>query len=104
ISWSRSLGVDLSILPRFRWVQFILNTEPFRGLLAGHFLRRIFNTYHGQLPSPEDPVLRSVEWIVCVWQRLNDILNKLGLLDVVLGPCMFFKCPLEKQDHELILE
>ncbi|KAK0052365.1 cortactin-binding protein 2 [Biomphalaria pfeifferi] len=101
---SRSLGVDLSILPRFRWVQFRLDTEPLRGLLARHFWRRIFNIYRGQLPSPDDPVLRAIEWIICVWHRLNDSLNKLGLMEVVIGPCMFFKCPLEKQDHQIILE
>ncbi|BFZ08487.1 hypothetical protein BsWGS_11526 [Bradybaena similaris] len=101
---SRSLGVDLSILPRFRWIQFRLDTEPLRGLLARHFLRRIFNIYHGCIPSPEDPVFRTIEWIVCVWQRLNDSLNKLGIPEVVQGPCMFFKCPLERQDHKLILE
>ncbi|KAH9507952.1 hypothetical protein Btru_052450 [Bulinus truncatus] len=101
---SRSLGVDLSILPRFRWVQFRLDTEPLRGLLARHFMRRMYNTYNGQLPSPDNPVLRAIEWIVCVWHRLNDSLNKLGLSEVVIGPCMFFKCPLEKQDPKLLLE
>lgn len=99
-----SLGVDLSILPRFRWVQFRLDTEPMRGLLARHFLRRIFNVYHGCLPSPDDPVFRAIEWIVCIGQRLNDSLSKFGIPEVVQGPCMFFKCPLEKQDHKVILE
>ncbi|XP_005097412.1 cortactin-binding protein 2 [Aplysia californica] len=101
---ARSLGVDLSILPRFRWVQFRLDTEPLRGLLARHFLRRIFNMFHGRLPPPDEPILRAIEWVVCVWQRLNDSLNKLGLPEVIMGPCTFFKCPLEKQDHKLILD
>ncbi|GFR71376.1 cortactin-binding protein 2 [Elysia marginata] len=123
---ARSLGVDLSILPRFRWVQFRLDTEPLRGLLARHFLRRLCNLYSGGLPSSgpaeEDgadllgrvklnvkegsgpAVLRTVEWIVCVWQRLNDSLLKLGLPEVVLGPCTFFRCPLERRDPTIILE
>ncbi|GFN74968.1 cortactin-binding protein 2 [Plakobranchus ocellatus] len=122
---SRSLGVDLSILPRFRWVQFRLDTEPLKGLLARHFLRRLCNLYSGSLPvtnSAEDEgmdqgkttsvtkegsgpvVLRVVEWVVCVWQRLNDSLLKLGLPEVVVGPCTFFRCPLERRDPSLILD
>ena len=100
----RSVGVDLSILPRFRWVQFRIDAEPLKGLLARHFLRRIFNIFHGQLPTQEEPLLRAIEWIVCVWQRLNDSLIKLGLPEVIIGPCSFFKCPLEKRDPKLILE
>ncbi|KAK3779987.1 hypothetical protein RRG08_028414 [Elysia crispata] len=123
---ARSLGVDLSILPRFRWVQFRLDTEPLRGLLARHFLRRLCNLYSGSLPvstSAEEEgksfsgraksnvkegsgpaVMRAVEWVVCVWQRLNDSLLKLGLPEVVLGPCTFFRCPLERRDSSVILE
>ncbi|RUS87332.1 hypothetical protein EGW08_004874 [Elysia chlorotica] len=118
---ARSLGVDLNILPRFRWVQFRLDTEPLRGLLARHFLRRLCNLYSGSLPvssSVEEEgsaknnakegsgpvVLRAVEWVVCVWQRLNDSLLKLGLPEVVLGPCTFFRCPLERRDPSVILE
>ena len=122
----RSLGVDLSILPRFRWVQFRLDTEPLRGLLARHFLRRLCNLYSGSLPVSNSAdeegtdilgriksnskegsgpaVLRAVEWVVCVWQRLNESLLKLGLPEVVLGPCTFFRCPLERRDPTLIME
>ena len=41
---------------------------------------------------------------MCVWQRLNDGLGKLGLPDVVFGPDLFFPCPLESQDDHSIYE
>ena len=102
--FSRSTGLDLSIQQRFRWAHFRIDVEPIRNLLARHFLRRLVHSYGGQLPSTDDPVFKVVEWIVCVWQRLNDGLGKLGLPDVVFGPDLFFPCPLESQDDHTIYE
>lgn len=101
---ARSTGLDLSIQQRFRWVHFRIDAEPVRNLLARHFLRRLVHTYNGQLPSVDDPVFKVMEWIICVWQRLNDGLGKLGLPDVVFGPDVFFPCPLESQDDHSIYE
>lgn len=101
---ARSTGLDLSIQQRFRWVHFRIDTEPVRNLLARHFLRRLVHTYNGQLPSADDSFFKVVEWIVCVWQRLNDGLGKLGLPDVVFGPDLFLPCPLESQDEHSIYE
>jgi hypothetical protein len=41
------------------------------------------------LPASDTTIFRAVEWVVCVWQRLNDGLGKLGLPDVVFGPYQF---------------
>jgi len=44
-----------------------------------------------------------VEWIICVWQRLNEGLAKLGLLDIVFGPGIFLSCPVEPNKPNAIL-
>ena len=99
----RSTGIELHVQQRFRWVQFHHDAEPLRNLLARHFLRRLYHLGDGKLPQPDDPLLRATEWIICIWQHLNDSLEKLGLLDMALGPCCFFKCPIEKRSPQLIL-
>jgi hypothetical protein len=88
----------------FHWVTLKHDLEPLRNLLSRHFLRRLYHLGNGAVPGADDPVLRAAEWVICVWQRLNDSLSKLGLGDVVFGPCGFFKCPLEKQSPQLILQ
>ena len=50
-----------------------------------------------------DVSLQAVEWVICVWQRLNDGLAKLGLLDLVFGPCIFLLCPVEVNKPKVIL-
>jgi len=46
---------------------------------------------------------QAVEWLICVWQRLNEGLAKLGLLDVVFGPGIFLGCPIEANKPKAIL-
>lgn len=58
--------------------------------------------YRGQLPTSDSLVFRAVEWIICVWQRLNDGVGKLGLPDVVFGPYQFISCPVETKDASAI--
>ncbi|KAL8602853.1 hypothetical protein ACOMHN_056347 [Nucella lapillus] len=101
---SRSTGIELHVQQRFRWVHFRHDAEPLRNLLARHFLRRLYHLGNGCLPSGDDPLLRATEWIICIWHRLNDSLGKLGLPDLVFGPCCFFRCPLEKKTPQLILQ
>ncbi|XP_041348597.1 cortactin-binding protein 2-like isoform X2 [Gigantopelta aegis] len=101
---ARSTGLDLHIQQRLRWVHFRLDTEPFSNLLARHLQRQLCHLYGGRLPTTDDPIFKCVEWIICVWQRLNDSLIKLGLPDVAFGPCLFFSCPLERRDPQEILK
>ena len=49
-------------------------------------------------------IFQVVEWLLCVWQRLNDGVGKLGLPDVVFGPDMFMPCPIESRDARIVLE
>ena len=99
----RSTGLELSIQQRFRWVHFRIDTEPMKGLLARHLFRRLMTRYDGQLPPPDDAVYRAVEWVICVWQRLNDGLGKLGLPELVFGPSHFLSCPVEVGKPKSIL-
>ena len=92
---SRSTGLELSIQQRFRWVHFRTDAEPIRNLLQRHLLRRLIHRYGGRLPEGDDPVYRAVEWVICVWQRLNDGLAKLGLAELTFGPSQFLSCPIE---------
>ncbi|XP_067684963.1 cortactin-binding protein 2-like isoform X2 [Haliotis asinina] len=101
---TRSTGLELCIQQRFRWIHFRLDSEPFRNHLARYIHRRLLHLYGGQLPSPDKPVFRCAEWVICLWQRLNDSLTKLGLPDLAFGPCLFFKCPLEKLSQEAVLQ
>ncbi|XP_064605602.1 cortactin-binding protein 2-like isoform X2 [Liolophura sinensis] len=91
---TRSTGLELSVQQRFRWVHFRVDTEPIQHLLARHLQRRLIHTYKGSQPLLDDPVYKAVEWVVCVWQRLNDGLSKLGLPEVAFGPGLFFNCPM----------
>lgn len=100
----RSTGLDLSIQQRFRWVHFRIDLEPIRNFLARYFLRKFLHVGGGHLPSPDTLVFRAVEWVLCVWQRLNDGLGKLGIPDVVFGPCQFLDCPIESKDPHVIHE
>ncbi|XP_033745508.1 cortactin-binding protein 2-like [Pecten maximus] len=99
---SRSTGLDLNIQQRFRWVHFRIDIEPIRNLLARHLLRNFIHIGDGQLPVMDSMMFRAVEWIVCVWQRLNDGVAKLGLPDVMFGPYQFIMCPLHSQDPNTI--
>ena len=45
---------------------------------------------------------KTLEWVVCVWFRLNEGLVKLGLHDHVLGPSVFLACPVHENDIEMI--
>lgn len=75
----------------------------------GLFYEKIFEIKYpmyfitGSIPPQDDIVFKSVEWIICVWQRLNEGLLKLGLQDNVLGPATFLSCPIEFSKSKPIL-
>ena len=51
---------------------------------------------------PDDPVYRAVQWVVMVWQRVNEALVKLGLEDQLFGPSHFLNCPIEANKPKII--
>ncbi|XP_013417463.1 cortactin-binding protein 2 isoform X2 [Lingula anatina] len=100
---TRCASLDLTVQQRFRWVNCRIDTEPVRGLLSRQLYRRLISKYGGRLPPSDDPVYRAVEWVICVWQRLNDGLGKLGLPELVFGPSHFLVCPIEVNQPKNIL-
>ena len=100
----RRTGVELSIQQQFRWVHLRNDTEPTRGLLQRHLFRRLLHAHGGHLPSTDNAVFKAVEWVVCVWQRINEGLVKLGLADMLCGPAPFLGCPIEASKPKAILK
>ncbi|CAH1785168.1 unnamed protein product [Owenia fusiformis] len=100
---SRSTGLELSIQQRFRWVHFRIDTEPMKNLLSRHLSRRLLSRFGGTLPPIEDGVYKAVEWVIGVWQRLNEGLGKLGLPELVFGPSVFMNCPIEVNKPKTII-
>ncbi len=98
----RSTGLELAVQQRFRWVHFRNDIEPTRNLLHRHLFRKLVHRNGGRLPPSDDAVYRAVEWVICVWQRLNDGLSKLGLPDLVFGPGHFLNCPIEMNKAKAI--
>ena len=73
-----------------------------RGLLARQLWRQLVSSHCGRAPT-DDPVRRATEWVVCVWQRLNEGLAKLGLHHLVFGPSLFLSCPVQINKPKAIL-
>ncbi|XP_004677030.1 PREDICTED: cortactin-binding protein 2 [Condylura cristata] len=86
-------GSDLLVQQHFRWVQLRWDSEPMRGLLRRALRRKVVSQFRGQLPSPCDPVCKTVDWALAVWQQLNACLARLGTPEALLGPKYFLSCP-----------
>lgn len=52
----------------------------------------------------EEVTQRSLEWLVCVWHRLNDALLKFGLTEDLLGLATFVTCPVNQNDVTVVLK
>lgn len=100
---SRGTGLALSIQQRLRWAHFRNDQEPMKYLLHRQLYRQLLHSHGGRLPDVDTPVYRAVEWVVCVWQRLNDGIAKLGLLGMMFGPSHFLNCPVEVNKPKAIL-
>nr|Q00PJ1.1 RecName: Full=Cortactin-binding protein 2; Short=CortBP2 [Atelerix albiventris]AAY88986.1 cortactin-binding protein 2 [Atelerix albiventris] len=86
-------GSDLLVQQHFRWVQLRWDGEPMQGLLQRFLRRKVVNKFRGQLPSPCDPVCRTVDWALAVWCQLNSCIARLGTPEALLGPKYFLSCP-----------
>jgi hypothetical protein len=47
--------------------------------------------------SVDNELIKTLQWITNVWQRYNECLQKLSLQDALLGPALFFDCPMERE-------
>ncbi|MXQ85310.1 hypothetical protein E5288_WYG014458 [Bos mutus] len=86
-------GSDLLVQQHFRWVQLRWDGEPMHGLLQRFLRRKVVNKFRGQVPSPCDPVCKTVDWALAVWRQLNSCLARLGTPEALLGPQHFLSCP-----------
>ncbi|XP_040328086.1 cortactin-binding protein 2 isoform X3 [Herpailurus yagouaroundi] len=87
-------GSDLLVQQHFRWVQLRWDGEPMQGLLQRFLRRKVVNKFRGQVPSPCDPVCKTVDWALAVWRQLNSCLARLGTPEALLGPKYFLSCPI----------
>ena len=58
----------------------------------------------GDLAAVEEGTQRTLEWLVCVWHRLNDALLKFGLTEDLLGLATFLACPVDADDTTSVLQ
>nr|XP_040147526.1 cortactin-binding protein 2 isoform X2 [Ictidomys tridecemlineatus] len=86
-------GSDLLVQQHFRWVQLRWDCEPMQGLLQRFLRRKVMNKFRGQVPSPCDPVCKTIDWALSVWRQLNSCLARLGTPEALLGPKYFLSCP-----------
>ncbi|MBN3319226.1 CTTB2 protein, partial [Atractosteus spatula] len=93
LSKSRLHGAELLMQQHFRWVQLRWDSEPLHGLLHRHLKRKLIHKMKGQIPPTSDLLCKTVAWICSVWQHLNSCLSRLGTPEALIGPHMFFSCP-----------
>ncbi|EPQ11025.1 Cortactin-binding protein 2 [Myotis brandtii] len=86
-------GSDLLVQQHFRWVQLRWDGEPMQGLLQRSLRRKVVNKLRGRVPSPCDPMCKTVDWALAVWRQLNSCLARLGTPEALLGPKYFLSCP-----------
>ncbi|XP_015419254.1 PREDICTED: LOW QUALITY PROTEIN: cortactin-binding protein 2 [Myotis davidii] len=86
-------GFNLLVQQHFRWVQLRWDGEPMQGLLQRSLRRKVVNKLRGWVPSPCDPMCKTVDWALAVWHQLNSCLARLGTPEALLGPKYFLSCP-----------
>uniref|UniRef100_A0A8C4SPK1 CortBP2/NAV1-like AAA+ ATPase lid domain-containing protein n=1 Tax=Erpetoichthys calabaricus TaxID=27687 RepID=A0A8C4SPK1_ERPCA len=97
-------GPELLVQQHFRWVQLRWDGEPIRSLLQKYLKRKFINKLKGQIPLLPDLVCKAVEWICSVWHQLNSCLSCLGTPEALIGPEMFFSCPVVPGHHQFIVK
>ncbi|XP_018611478.2 cortactin-binding protein 2 isoform X1 [Scleropages formosus] len=96
-------GTELLLQQHFRWVQLRWDSEPLRGLLSRHLRRKLVHKMRGQLPDASDLLCRAVAWVCSVWHQINGCLSCLGTTEALMGPQMFFSCPVVPEQPQAIL-
>lgn len=110
----RTWSTENEIYKRFKWIPFKIDSVPWNGLLKRHLWRRMIDMFvefwstmkriHLEFSfrnirenrSVDQDLIRTLQWISNVWQRYNECLQKLSLQDALLGPALFFDCPMEQ--------
>ncbi|XP_041110601.1 cortactin-binding protein 2-like isoform X2 [Polyodon spathula] len=87
-------GAELLVQQHFRWVQLRWDAEPIHSLLQRYLRRKLVDKFKGQMPPPPDLVSKALGWICSVWHQLNSCLSRLGTPEALIGPEIFFTCPI----------
>lgn len=130
LSKPRLHGPELLLQQHFRWVQLRWDSEPLCGLLGRHLRRKLLHKVRipppggalsrvavpshliqcycplqlqGNVLPPSDPLWRSLAWICSVWLQLNGCLARLGTPEALIGPHMFFSCPVVPKETSVII-
>lgn len=75
-------------------------SEPSIGMLQRHLRRKLIDRCHGNVPHRSDPLYTCVQWIWNIWYLYNHVVVHLELPELVIGPKLFFTCPVEGGNPE----
>ncbi|XP_065198280.1 cortactin-binding protein 2-like [Sycon ciliatum] len=108
------IGLDPRSWHRFFHIRWRWDVEPLGGQLQRHLQRQLviaraadvhahtcssdvamITGSGAELPSGQE---QCIAWINDVWQRINKLFTFLGYSQLVLGPNVFFSCPIQSSD------
>lgn len=93
----RTWSTENEIYKKFKWIPFKIDSVPWNGILKRHLWRRMIDSNFIENRSIDTELIQTLQWITNVWQRYNECLQKLSLQDALLGPGLFFDCPMERE-------
>ncbi|CAF0742860.1 unnamed protein product [Rotaria sordida] len=93
----RTWSTENEIYKKFKWIPFKIDNVPWNGLLKRQLWRRMIDINIRENRSINNELIKTLQWITNVWQRYNECLQKLSLQDALLGPALFFDCPMERE-------
>ncbi|CAF4329563.1 unnamed protein product [Rotaria socialis] len=94
----RTWSTEHEVYKKFKWIPFKLENPPWNGLLKRHLWRRMIDINIRENRSVDNELIKTLQWVTNVWQRYNECLQKLSLQDALLGPALFFDCPMEREN------
>ncbi|CAF1036217.1 unnamed protein product [Adineta ricciae] len=92
----RTWSTEHEVYKKFKWIPFKIDSVPWNGLLKRHLWRRMIDTNVCESRPVDNELIKTLQWVTNVWQRYNECLQKLSLQDALLGPALFFDCPMER--------
>ncbi|KAE8615918.1 hypothetical protein XENTR_v10008664 [Xenopus tropicalis] len=95
---------ELLVQQHFRWVQLRWDGEPIQSVLQRYLKRKAVYQFKGQIPSTSDPVYKGITWVCTVWHQLNSCLSRLGTPEALIGPQLFFSCPVVPGNEHIIVK
>ncbi|CAF4629322.1 unnamed protein product [Rotaria sp. Silwood1] len=93
----RTWSTENEVYKKFKWIPFKIDSVPWNGLLKRQLWRRMIDINIRENRSINNELIKTLQWITNVWQRYNECLQKLSLQDALLGPALFFDCPMERE-------